>query len=226
MLTVEDIFESGAAHIAIATGSQWKTDFTGLQHHTQVEVSHDATIVSVDDILDGARPKDHVLIYDDDHYYMASVIAEQLASEGTTVSLVTPATDIAGFTHNTLEHEHIQVRLRELGVEIFCNKQVQSVSKGKVTLACVYIETPTEHTADVVIPVTSRKPIDSLYTNLIAQQEQWKQHGIQSVKAIGDCHAPATMAIAVYSGHEYARTLDKSPEEAQFFRRELGLGGE
>lgn len=225
-LTVEDIYESGAAHIAIATGSSWKTDFTGLQHHTPVEISDDATIISVDDVLGGKRPAGHVLVYDDDHYYMASVVAEQLASEGTKVTLVTPATDIAGFTHNTLEHEHIQVRLRELGVDIICNKQVQSVRKGKVTLACVYIETATEHAADVVIPVTSRKPIDSLYTSLIAQQEQWKQHGIQSVKAIGDCNAPATMAIAVYSGHEYARTLEKTPEEAQFFRRELGLGGE
>lgn len=225
-LTVEDIFESGAAYIAIATGSQWKTDFTGLQHHKPVAVSDDATIVSVDDILNGTRPDGNILIYDDDHYYMASVVAEQLAREGAKVTLVTPATDIAGFTHNTLEHEHIQVRLRELGVEVICNKQVQRVDKGKVTLSCVYIGTPSEHQVDMVIPVTSRKPVDTLYTDLIARQELWQQYGIHSVKAIGDCYAPATMAIAIYSGHEYARTLEKTPEEAQFFRRELGLGGE
>ena len=225
-LTVEDIHESGATHIAIATGSEWKTDFTGLQHHTPVDISSDATIVSVDDILNGTRPTGHVLIYDDDHYYMASVIAEQLASEGSKVTLVTPATDIAGFTHNTLEHEHIQVKLRQLGVEIICNKQVQKVSKNKVTLSCVYIDTTTEHHADAVVPVTSRKAIDTLYTDLLSNQENWSNHGIKTVEAIGDCHAPATMAIAVYSGHEYARTLDKTPEEAQFFRRELGLGGE
>ena len=225
-LGVNDIFESGAAHIAIATGSKWKTDFTGLQHHTPVPVEGDAIVVSVDDILSGTRPAGHVLIYDDDHYYMASVIAEQLASEGAKVTLVTPATDIAGSTHHTLEHEHIQVKLRQLGVEILCNKQVQKVSKDKVTLSCVYIDTPTELQADAVIPVTSREALDALYTDLIAQQDNWSKHGIKTVQAIGDCNAPATMAIAVYAGHEYARTLEKTTEEALHFRRELGLGGE
>lgn len=32
--------------------------------------------------------------------------------------------------------------------------------------------------------------------------------------------------MAVYAGHEFARTLDQTPEEASAFRRELGLGGE
>ena len=50
--------------------------------------------------------------------------------------------------------------------------------------------------------------------------------GIETVTAIGDCLAPATIAIAVHSGHEYARNLDKSPEAAAFFRREVDFGGE
>lgn len=225
-LTVADILDADAAHIAIATGSKWKTDFTGLQHQDSISVSDNGTIVGVDDILNGARPDGRVLIYDDDHYYMASVIAEQLAAEGAEVTLVTPATDIAEFTHHTLEHEHIQVRLRELGVDIVCNKKVQHISKGTTTLACVYIDKPVDVKADVVIPVTSRKACDSLYTELLAQQSQWSEHGIKSVQAIGDCNAPATIAIAVYSGHEYARTLEQTPEQAKFFRRELGLGGE
>ena len=225
-LTVEDILETDAAHIAIATGSHWKVDFTGLQHHRPVPVSDDAVVVSVDEILKGTRPTGKVLIYDDDHYYMASVIAEQLASEGSDVTLVTPATDLAGFTHHTLEHEHNQIRLRQLGVEIICNKEIHQVSADNVTLGCVYIESATEIAADAVIPVTSRAADDSLYTGLTEQQQALTEHGIKTVNAVGDCYAPATIAMAVYAGHEYARTLDQTPAQASFFKRELGLGGE
>jgi len=225
-LTVEDILETDAPHIAIATGSHWKVDFTGLQHHRPVSVSDDAVVVSVDEILKGTRPTGKVLIYDDDHYYMASVIAEQLASEGSDVTLVTPATDLAGFTHHTLEHEHNQIRLRKLGVEIICNKEIHQVGADNVTLGCVYIESATEIAADAVIPVTSRAADDSLYTGLTGQQQALTEHGIKTVKAIGDCYAPATIAMAVYAGHEYARTLDQTPAQASFFKRELGLGGE
>jgi hypothetical protein len=48
-------------------------------------------------------------------------------------------------------------------------------------------------------------------------RDEWNDAGIKTVIAIGDCLAPATIAIAVHSGHEYARNLDKSPEEASFF---------
>ncbi len=225
-LTTKDILETQATHIAIATGSKWRCDFSGLQHQQTVPVSDNANIVSVDDVLNGNYPKGKVLIYDDDHYYLASVIAEQLASTGTQVTLVTPASDIASWTHNTLENEHIQIRLRELGVEIICNKKISRVDDKKVTLACVYIDTKSEVAADAVIPLTSRAPQDTLYNELLEQQDEWNDNGIKSVTAIGDCYAPATIAMAVYAGHEFARTLEMTPEEANFFRRELGLGGE
>ena len=78
----------------------------------------------------------------------------------------------------------------------------------------------------MVIPVTARDPDDSLYNELIARCDEWDDAGIKTVTAIGDCLAPATIAIAVHSGHDYARSLDKSPEEATFFRREVSFGGE
>ncbi len=225
-LSVEDILEADAAHIAVATGSHWKADFTGLQHHQPVPVSDDAVVVSVDKVLNGSRPNGKVVIYDDDHYYMASVIAEQLASEGSDITLITPASDLASFTHHTLEYSHNQVSLRKLDVEIICNKEVRQIAAGTVTLACVYTDKLTEITADAVIPVTSRRADDSLYAALGKQKKILSDHGIKSVKAIGDCYAPATIAMAVYAGHEYARTLDQTEEQASFFKRELGLGGE
>jgi dimethylamine/trimethylamine dehydrogenase len=45
--------------------------------------------------------------------------------------------------------------------------------------------------------------------------------GLKSVRAIGDCYAPSTIAAAVYSGHEYARNLDEPPPAEVPFRRQL-----
>lgn len=232
-LSMEDIYEYDAARIAIATGATWRTDFIGLQHRAPVKVHPQAKILSVDELLSAApdhqQPLGSILIYDDDHYYLASAIAEQLASNidnGASVSLVTPANDIAEWTHNTLEHEHIQIRLRKLGVNIVTNKYISAIQKDSVTLRCTYVDTPTELTADVVIPVTSRAPTNTLYSQLNDDKDKWQENGIKQVDAVGDCHIPATLAMAVYAGHEYARGLDKSPNEANYFRRELGLGGE
>ena len=225
-LTLENVLEMGADHIAIATGSHWRSDFIGLHHRDAIVSADPATVISPDAILNGERPSGKVVVYDDDHYYLASAIAEQLASEGQDVTLVTPAADIAEWTHNTLEHVHIQTRLRKLGVTIICKQHVQSIASGKVTLGCIYLDTPMVIEADSVIPVTSRNSESQLYNALMATSDQWREAGIKSVTAIGDCLAPATIAIAVHSGHEYARNRDKTPEQAAFFRRELGLGGE
>ncbi len=225
-LTTEDILDAGIAHIAIATGASWREDFYGIQHPQSLTVTDPSMITGVDSVLAGVMPSGKVMIYDDDHYYLASAIAEQLARSGVEVVLVTAAADIAEWTHNTLENEHIQIRLRELGVQIVCNKEIKDVEAGKVTLACVYIGKTEVHEVSTVIPLTSRVASNQLYTKLFESQARWADSGIKSVTAIGDCHIPATIAMAVYAGHEYARELDVPESHKGVFRRELGLGGE
>jgi len=225
-MTADDILAADAAHIAIATGSTWRSDFVGLHHRQPISATDQNTVLSVDDVLSGEKPGNKVLVYDDDHYYLASTLAEQLAANDHQVTLVTPGADIASWTHNTLEYEHIQVRLRELGVHILCHTEVVQISADIATLACVHMGTTTEVNIDTVIPVTSRIPQDALHQSLTARADEWPKAGVKSITAIGDCLAPATIAMAVYAGHEYARNLDLAPEQACAFKRELGLGGE
>ena len=225
-LAVDEILDMGCAHVAIATGASWRRDFTGFHHQYPVPVSEPSMVISPDQIMSGFRPQGRVLIYDNDGYYLASVLAEQLAEEGNEVVLVTPAADIAEWTHNTLEHEHIQIRLRELGVRIICKQEMVAVDSGRVTLGCIYMGTRTSIDTGTVIPVTARDPENSLYKELLNRKDEWSDVGIKTVTAIGDCLAPATIAIAVSAGHEYARNLDKSPEAGAFFRREVSFGGE
>ncbi len=225
-LSADEVLGMGCAHVAIATGARWRDDFIGSNHRSAVPVSEGAKILTPDSIMDGARPEGPVVVYDDDHYYMATTIAEVLADEGHDVTFVTPAGDIAHWASNTLELEHVQVRLRELGVKIICNQEAKRVEVGKLELACVYMGTSSEIEAGTVVSVTSRVPRGTLYRDLLSCQDEWAEAGVKTLTAIGDCRAPATIAIAVHAGHEFARNLEKTPEEAAFFRRENGFGGE
>ena len=115
-------------------------------------------VISPDQVMSGFRPQGRVLIYDNDGYYLASVLAEQLAEEGNEVVLVTPAADIAEWTRNTLEHDHIQLRLRELGVQIICKQAMVAVDSGRVTLGCIYMGTRSSIDTDTVIPGNGQGP--------------------------------------------------------------------
>lgn len=158
------LLQLGCQQIAIATGSKWRTDFLGLYHRFPFLNSSPEMIITPEAILKGERPKGRVLVYDDDHYYLGSAIAEQLAEEGIQVTVVTPEADLASWTLNTLEHGHIHKRLRELGVEIICNKAISSTEAGRVTLECVYIGSESHLEIDAVVPVTSRTSIDKTTT--------------------------------------------------------------
>jgi dimethylamine/trimethylamine dehydrogenase len=65
--------------------------------------------------------------------------------------------------------------------------------------------------------VTSREPDDGLYQALLAYEERF-----QSLRAIGDCHAPGTVAAAVYDGHSAARHLQSGEDiYAPLFVRDI-----
>ena len=75
---------------------------------------------------------------------------------------------------------------------------------------------------DSVVLVTARQPEDSVWQALKAKEYEWADHGIKSIKVIGDAEAPGPIAWATYAGHRYARELDE-PEigDALPFRREI-----
>ncbi len=219
-LSAAEILELGCNHVAIATGSKWRTDFVGAHQRKPISTNNVNMIYTPEDVFDGRKPSGKIIVYDDDHYYLGSAIAEHLAEAGNDVVLITPDADIASWTHNTLENSHIQTKLRELGVTIISHHAVKSVDEGSVTLECVYVGTETHIEANAIVPVTSRQSIDGLYTELLETSDQWLDHNIKSVTRIGDCYAPGTIAMAVYSGHEYARNLEVPVDHNVFFKRE------
>jgi dimethylamine/trimethylamine dehydrogenase len=168
----------------------------------------------------GRRAAGPVVIYDDDHYYLASVIAELLRAEGHAVTLATPALCVARWTEYTLEQEKIEQRLVALGVDILTRHQLTAVKDGAVEL----VETLKGAAVTLnggLVTITARLPRDELYHALAADPNALAEAGIQSVRRIGDCYGPATIAAAVYEGHRYARELDTDPDpDVVPFKRE------
>jgi dimethylamine/trimethylamine dehydrogenase len=172
--------------------------------------------------MDGKRPTGHVAVYDDDHYYMGSVLAELLVQNGNRVTFITPSAKAAEWSFNTLEQGLIQARLLELGVDVRVTRAVTAVKAGGVAASCTYTGRVEEIACDAVLMVTSRLPNESLMADLQARAAAWAEAGIQSVKVFGDAQAPAAIAWATYAGHRYAEEFDTADiGDALPFKREV-----
>jgi dimethylamine/trimethylamine dehydrogenase len=154
-----------------------------------------------------------VVLYDDDNFYLASVLAEALVARGLDVHLVTPDDVIAGWTSNTLEYRPIQKRLRKLGIHLHTGKSLQAFDGRSVDLACVWSDASSQIAAKAVVSVTMRLPNDGLYQALHARESDWQAAGIGQVSCIGDALAPGLIAHAVYAGHRYAREFEADSGE-------------
>jgi len=219
-LSAADVLGFGFNRIVVATGARWRTDGVGRENRTPIIVTGGAVIVAPEDILSGRRPGGRVLVYDDEQYYLASALAQKLREDGHEVTFVTPASKVSPWSEYTLELVKIQQALMSLGVEILCNKVLTAIDGATATLECTYLGTETTLLAGAVVPVTSRLPDDALYTELLALEDEFADHGIKSVDRIGDCHVPGTIAMAVYAGHQYARQLDEPAGPMWGFKRE------
>jgi dimethylamine/trimethylamine dehydrogenase len=208
--------EFGADHIVCATGARWRSDGAGHNQHLPLPVDASADVLTPDDLMDGKRPgTKSVVIFDDDHYYMASVLAELLVKEGYAVRYVTPASVAAAYTVNTMEQKIIQARLIEIGVAITASETLSAVTVSGLKTACSFSGRERMHETGSVVLVTSRLADDCLYKELKERRA--------TVSLIGDAWAPAAIAHAVYAGRRFAE--DYGEPEQDFltvpFRREL-----
>ena len=213
-MTARSIAEFGADHVVLATGARWVATGVGRENPTGIKVKDGAHIMVPDDVMAGLSPGASVTIFDDDHYYMGSLMAEKLRRDGADVTYVTPASMVAAWSHNTLEQHAIHAQLLDLGVHVITSHNLVEIGKGRVHLSCGYSGRQQSVEAATCLLVTMREPQDALYTELT------RETGIIACR-IGDCLAPSTIAAAVYAGHRFARELDEPATEAVPFRREL-----
>lgn len=212
-MSAQDIVEAGFSRVLFATGAEWRADGVGRSLRQAISGLNHVDVLTPDDLMNGKTPKGHVLVFDDEHYYMAGVLAHLLAESGCQVTYVTPQAEVSAFTHATLEQERIQASLLTLGVVIRPHRVVKAIEGGHAILSCTFTGREDSLAIDAFVPVTERLPLDGLYQACIKNPQQLKEAGIVQMRAIGDCLAPGIIAAAVYSGHLAAMELDGPLDE-------------
>jgi dimethylamine/trimethylamine dehydrogenase len=212
-MNAEQVLELGARHVALATGASWRRDGVGYTIREAVPGSDQAHVLSPDDLMAGKRPPEGpVLIFDDDGYYMASVLAELLRDEGREVVLATPSALIAQWTQYTLEQEPIEARLAERGVAMLTRHTLTGVGVGEAELRDELNRRAVRLNCAGVVMVTARLPNDGLWQALDDMGEAVAVAGVESIRRIGDCYGAGPIVTAVYMGHRYAQELDTEPD--------------
>ena len=239
-MTAEEILESGAQNIIVATGATWRRDGVGRTLWKPIEGHALGNVLTPDDLMqEGGISKlviGNYVIYDDDHYYMGGVLAELLATNGCNVSLVTPAPLVSYWSQFTLEQERIQSKLMKLGVKLFVQNTMSEIGKDFVKLSNTISGEESELPRDGVVLVSDRKSNDGLYqalhasTSFVATNaphsahyspDAFRERGI--LRIIGDAEAPNIIAQAVFAGHLAAREFDEEKVEGTPFKVERFL---
>ena len=223
VVDADDALGFGFQHVAVATGARWRADGVGRWHTRPLPVDPGMQVLTPDSLCSGARPDgEHVLLFDDDHYYLGGVLAELLAREDRRVTLVTPAPRVSEWTVNTMEQERIHRRLLEVGVDLRTGTALAAVEAGGARLACAVTRREEAVACDAVVLVTARLPEDGLAEALLARRDEWAAAGVISVRAVGDAWAPGPIATAIWDGRRFAEELDAPPiGDALPFRREV-----
>jgi dimethylamine/trimethylamine dehydrogenase len=208
-MEADDVAAIEADHIVIATGAKWVANGRGMFQNVGIaDFGPRQHIFTPDDIMAGKLPDGPTLIFDDDHYYMASVIAEMLRENEIPVTLVTPENMVSAWGDMTGEQAQIHCRMVEAGVDIITTHGLTAFDGSEATLACAYTGKQKTIPVNNVVTVTMREPNDHLYHQLQQRMETDADFNPASLSRIGDCEAPAIIAGAVFSGHRYARELD------------------
>jgi len=208
-LSAAEVLDVGADHIALATGCYWRIDGFGTSNCGGIpDLGTTDKLYSPDDIMAGRIPNGPTVIFDNDHYYMGTVMAELIRATGVPVTFVTTDDVVSAFGRFTYDRWRAQTRMMEMGIEIVVAHNLSNFDGAQATLTCGYTGREKKVEAEAVLLVTARTPNDGLYHSLAEKIANTPDSAPTSIKRIGDCEAPAIIAAAVYSGHRYARELD------------------
>jgi len=216
-MSPKEILEEAFAHVIMATGSQWRRDGIGRSRWQPLHGRGLAQIFTPDDLMTGRFPEGKIVVFDDDHFYMGSVLAEQLAKRSCQVTVVTPAPMISYWAQFTLEQERIQRKLIELNIKLYTQYSMESINPDKVTFSNTVSGDIIELGCDAIVLVTDRLPDDGHFQALKPALSEGR---LSSLRLIGDAEAPNIIAQAVYSGYLAAIEFDEAPIEGTPFRVE------
>ena len=221
-LTSEDLLSYGVENIVLATGASWRADGVGRIHRAPLKYLNSNRILTPDDVMAGKllddMSKGPIVIFDDDRFYMGSVLAEVAVKTGRKVVFISSTPTVSAWSENTLEQSRIQSKLMNLNIEIITSHKLCNHQDKQLSISCLFTEKILQIECETLILVTSRIPNDILWRELSTKKDTWKDMGIETVTRIGDCLQPGLIAMAVQSGHKFVRTVEEQQED--LFKRE------
>jgi len=215
-LSAEDIADFEADQVVIATGSHWRNDGVGSMNFAPLPWLNKLNVLTPDDVMAGKAIKGKVVVYDDEHFYMGSVMAEQLAKQGHDVAIVTPNHELSQWTDYTLEINKILNRMAELNIPVHTD---YALYLGDPTFVEFVYQRPAgvnlKLDCDTLVLVGARLPNEQLYLELKEMIPERKLH------LVGDALVPGIIQAAVFSGHKAARSILAGINgQTEFFRLE------
>lgn len=215
------LLEAECKTIILATGSTWRRDGLDRRGGKSTSVYDQNSTYTPDDIFNGRSPTGHVVVYDDNHYYMGGAISEFLSMAGCKVTFVTPSPTVSSWTHLTMEHHNIQAKLIRMGVNIVANRYVNGFSHGVVSTECVFTGHVDSVICDSIMLVTMRESNDSIALEMDFINGEWERYGIEAVHSVGDSYLPGLIGDAVRSGYERALQVGQQPVSTRPFQRDM-----
>jgi dimethylamine/trimethylamine dehydrogenase len=221
-LTSEDLLSYGVENIVLATGASWRADGVGRIHRAPLKYLNSNRILTPDDVMAGKllddMSKGPIVIFDDDRFYMGSVLAEVAVKTGRKVVFISSTPTVSAWSENTLEQSRIQSKLMNLNIEIMTSHKLCNHQDKQLSISCLFTEKISQIECETLILVTSRIPNDILWRELSTKKDTWEDMGIETVTRIGDCLQPGLIAMAVQSGHKFVRAVEEQQED--LFKRE------
>ncbi|MCY4138610.1 MAG: NAD(P)-binding protein [Rhodobacteraceae bacterium] len=197
-MDARDIAAFDCDTVVLAAGSKWRADGVGSTSFDAIDFG-DVPVFTPDGIMSACGrklPHRATVVYDDDHFYMASAIAEHLCARGQPVMYVTPLPAVATWTEYTLEQSRIIERFGELGISIRVNT---SLRNGPVLVDGFTGETMEIGQRNFVF-VGARLPVEVKGVDQAIS-------GSGRLRLVGDCLVPGTIQSAIYSGYGVARDI-------------------
>jgi len=167
-MRADHVLEVRADHVAVATGARWRRDGVARFNDTIPSKSGpEQQIFTPDDVMTGRLPEGPDVVFDNDFYYMGSVIAERLHAEGLPVTVVTAESKVCAWGENTGEQTRSHKRLLDLGVNIVTGHGLMGLDGNEACLCCIYTGRIHSIQARGVVTITARIPRDALYHELM-----------------------------------------------------------
>jgi dimethylamine/trimethylamine dehydrogenase len=232
MMRADDVLGYGAEKVVLATGSHWAVD--GFSGTTMSPIPNaDASqpqFCTPEQIMEGKKVGDRVVVLDGDGYFTGVSIAELLVDQGKDVSIVTQFPAVGPLTEATLESSNLNRMMYEKGIKKHTDHWVEEAEIGNIVKLRIFnlyrdgYQRTTDPTAgklprrqgtevtelecDTVVLATARKANSGLNNALWARKDEWASNGVLAIYQAGDCYSPRTISDAVFDGYRIAREFE------------------